>query len=279
LHPVAERISNILHDVRRWKSPRINDSCSLFNTTSEKGCQNHTDPAHVFVGAQLTNEGIQFALEAVRELAGEQIRNLNVSVPSFREAGFNITISNLTVKNFTTPNLTAVMEPPSTVKVLAAGGNFRVCVHWKAFWSLVHFISASGDLCVWSSDPKKGVSAEVEVKPSVTPDGHIHLETGTCKLDVPFQMESTGIIGSTAELVVTVIHGLIQRIINNELCNVIAKVVHDDVNKLLTQLPTLVKVDPKLGLNLDFAFQSVSIAEYGVQARLALNASLDSRNS
>jgi len=220
---------------------------------------------HVLLAAQISKKGLDFALDQARRRAEVEVAKLVIPDQAFSGSGYDVKANTIKIESFTSPTITYSLLPPSSIKVMIKGGDFKVCAKWSA---KAAFIPASGDVCVWSEN-KKGVDIELTATVAVGPGGKLKVNGSNCRINVPIDLKMTGALGAIISVLSSMIENKIEGTANTEGCKAIDAQVRTTLVKLLDGLPQQYKIDEKLGVA--YLIQQISINDQGIKAQLATN--------
>jgi len=230
------------------------------------------DSSHAILAAFVSKNGLDFAMDAVKRQVEFEVNRLKIPNQKLQQSGFDVTVDDITIATFVSPNFSYQLLPPSSVKIMLKGGDFKVCAKWGAKKGI---INPGGDICVWS-EKQKGVEVEITASITVNEKGQIRLATSNCKLVVPIDMKLTGALGTMVNLFSGWIENFAQNQASTQVCKLIDDSVRSTVTAILDELPTQFKVDDRYGLK--YTFRQVVISDFGVKAQFAANGTYTERS-
>lgn len=244
-----------------------NAVCRPTLLAGEKGdCAMESDDAsHTVLAAQVSKNGLNFAMDAIKRQVELEVAKVKIPNQKVQQSGFDVTVTDIKISDFVSPVFSYVLLPPSSVKIVVKGGDFKVCAKWDAKKA---FINPGGDICVWSEN-HKGVEVEVTAKVTVNEKNQLRLATSDCKLHVPIDMKLTGVIGSMINVVSSFIENAVQNQASTQVCKLLDNAVKTTVTAMLDTLPTHIKIDDRYGVA--YGFRSVTVSDNGVRAQFAAN--------
>lgn len=239
---------------------------TLLGGAKEECPMANDDSHHAVVAAQINKNGLDFVMNAVKQQVAVQVAKIQIPNQQLQQSGFDVKVDDIKIAEFVSPTFSYLLLPPSSMKVMAKGGDFKVCAKWEAKKS---FINPGGDICVWS-EGHKGVEVEVTVKVTSNEKGQLRLSTSDCKLHVPIDMKLTGALGTMVNLVSSFIENAVQNQASTQVCKLLDDAMKTTVAKILDSLPTHFKIDEKYGVG--YAIRGITFTDSGVKAQVAANA-------
>lgn len=251
-----------------------NSVCKPTLIGGEKGecAMVNDDSHHAVLAAQLNKAGLDFAMDAVKRQLALEIAKLKIPNQQIQQSGFDVKVSDIKIENFTSPSFSYTLMPPSSVKIMVRGGDFRVCTKWSAKKGI---INPGGDICVWS-EKQKGVEVDLTATIKVNENGLIRLSTSDCRLQVPIDMKLTGALGVMINIVSGWIEDYAQNQATTQVCKLVDEAVRTTVTNILDNLPRTFKVDDRYGLT--YTFRQVSFSDTGVKAQFGANATFTEKS-